>query len=252
MSTFDLLTSTLSSSARLWRGTLARPASRQPEKLLRLYEFEACPYCRLVREALTELDLDAMIFPTPRGWSRFRPEVIDRGGTAQFPYLVDPNTGTEMYESRDIIEYLYRTYAERMPPASLQRVVDVPTSMVSSAVRAAAGARARRSRAPAEPLELYSFESSPFSRRVREVLSELEIAYVLRNTGKAIWQDMGPPSFRRTFFPDLPVEGRNRTALLERTGKVQVPYLIDPNTGEEMFESGDIRSYLLETYGGSR
>jgi len=104
------------------------------------------------------------------------------------------------------------------------------------------------SRAPAEPLELYSFESSPFSRRVRELLSELEIAYVLRNTGKAMWQDMGPPSLRRSMFPDLPVEGRNRIALLERTGKVQVPYLVDPNTGAAMFESGDIRSYLLETY----
>ena len=248
MSTFDLLTSTLSSSARLWRGTLARPASRQPKALLRLYEFEACPYCRLVREALTELDLDAMIFPTPRGGTRFRPEVVSRGGKAQFPYLIDPNTGDEMYESADIIGHLYRTYADRSPPSALQRMAAVPSSMLSSVVRAAAGARARKSRAPAEPLELYSFESSPFSRRVRELLSELEIAYVLRNTGKAMWQDMGPPSLRRSMFPDLPVEGRNRIALLERTGKVQVPYLVDPNTGAAMFESGDIRSYLLETY----
>jgi glutathione S-transferase len=29
---------------------------------------------------------------------------------------------------------------------------------------------------------------------------------------------------------------------------MQVPYLLDPNTGIQMFESGDIRRYLYETY----
>jgi hypothetical protein len=53
---------------------------------------------------------------------------------------------------------------------------------------------------------------------------------------------------RRTLFPDVPVEGRNRQALLRRAGKVQVPYLADPNTATEMFESEDIRRYLLATY----
>ncbi len=28
------------------------------------------------------------------------------------PYLVDPNTGTEMFESADIVAYLDRTYAK--------------------------------------------------------------------------------------------------------------------------------------------
>src|SRR5438552_2469047 len=43
----DVSSSTLASQARLWRGTAAfRPARRQPEKLLELYEYEACPYCR--------------------------------------------------------------------------------------------------------------------------------------------------------------------------------------------------------------
>ena len=32
------------------------------------------------------------------------------------------------------------------------------------------------------------------------------------------------------------------------SGKMQVPYLLDPNTGVRMFESGDIRAYLYETY----
>ena len=29
---------------------------------------------------------------------------------------------------------------------------------------------------------------------------------------------------------------------------MMVPYLVDPNTGTEMFESADIKQYLLATY----
>jgi glutathione S-transferase len=74
------------------------------------------------------------------------------------------------------------------------------------------------------------------------------LPYLLRSTGKARWQDLGPPALRATLFSDLPVAGRNRTELLARAGKVQVPYLVDPNTGTAMFESEAIREYLLDTY----
>src|SRR5512141_1288768 len=100
--TLDVLNSSLASTLRLWRGTNARGSARQPAKHLELYEFEACPYCRLVREALTELDLDALIRPAPHGGQRYRPAVKRRGGKRQFPFLVDPNTGASMYESADI------------------------------------------------------------------------------------------------------------------------------------------------------
>ena len=119
---------------------------------------------------------------------------------------------------------------------------------MAAAARLGAGARARPSKAPRKPLELFSFESSPYSRRVRELLCELELPYLLRSTGKAGWRDLGPPIVRATLFPDRPVEGRNRTELLARAGKVQVPYLVDPNTGKAMFESEAIRTYLLATY----
>src|SRR5690606_15746712 len=108
LDTLDVLNSTLSSTLRFWRGTNARGAAEQPAKHLQLYEFEACPFCRLVREALTALDLDALIYPTPHGGKRFRPKVEKLGGRQQFPYLVDPNTGESMYESGDIIAYLYQ------------------------------------------------------------------------------------------------------------------------------------------------
>jgi glutathione S-transferase len=244
----DVLNSALTSTLRFWRGTNARPAERQPERPLHLYEFEGCPYCRLVREALTELDLDALIYPTPHGGTRFRPKVGKLGGKQQFPYLVDPNTGESMYESADIIDYLYRTYGGRAAPLHLLRPLDVSTSIAASVPRLRAGRNARPSKAPKRPLELFSFESSPYSRRVRELLSELEIPYLLRSTGKARWEDLGPPSLRATLFPNLPVEGRNRTELLKRAGKVQVPYLVDPNTGTALFESDVIRDYLLATY----
>jgi len=246
--TLDVLNSTLTSSLRMWRGTMARGSVKQPAKHLQLYEFEACPYCRLVREALTELDLDALIYPTPHGGRRFRPKVAELGGKRQFPFLVDPNTGESMYESADIIEYLYRHYGERPAPMRLMRPVHVSTSFAAAAARLGAGARARPSKAPRKPLELFSFESSPYSRRVRELLCELELPYLLRSTGKASWQDLGPPVVRATLFSHRPVEGRNRTELLARAGKVQVPYLVDPNTGQAMFESEAIRAYLLATY----
>ena len=246
--TLDVLNSSLTSTLRLWRGTNARGSARQPAKHLKLYEFEACPYCRLVREALTELDLDALIYPAPHGGKRFRPKVAELGGKQQFPFLVDPNTGESMYESGAIIDYLYRRYGGRAAPTRLLRPFDVTSSVVAGMPRVRAGAQARPSQAPKRPLELFSFESSPYSRRVRELLCELELPYLLRNTGKAQWQDLGPPILRATLFPALPVAGRNRVKLLQRAGKVQVPYLVDPNTGTELFESDAIRDYLLATY----
>lgn len=246
--TLDVISSSLASSLRLWRGTNTRPAVVQPAKALQLYDIEACPYCRLVREALTELDLDALIFPCPKDGRRYRPRAQKRGGQVLFPYLVDRNTRTALYESADIIAYLYRQYGHRRPPSRLMRTLDVASSMSASAMRGRAGFHMRGSIRPAQPLMLFSFEASPYSRRVRELLCELEIAYLLRSTGKAMWQDFGPPQLRNTLFPDLPVEGRCRRELLARTGRVQVPYLVDPNTGREMFESEDICRYLLETY----
>jgi glutathione S-transferase len=244
-------TSLLASQLRGWRGTNAfRPARRQPAQLLELYEYEGCPYCRLVREALTELDLDARIYPCPKGGTRFRPHARELGGKFQFPYLVDSNTGTKLYESADIVAYLRKTYADRdTAPGLLDRPLKVATSMLASGLRNGRGVRARPSRPAAQPLELFSFESSPFSRLVRERLCEYELPYVLRNTGKGHWKDLGPPAVRDRIHQSAKGTGRNRKVLAERTGHVQLPYLIDPNTGKEMFESAAILVYLEETYG---
>ncbi|MGH8528355.1 MAG: glutathione S-transferase N-terminal domain-containing protein [Nevskiales bacterium] len=244
----EVATSLLASTLRGWRGTMASQRSSQPPKPIELYEFEACPYCRLVREALTELDLDAMIYPCPSGGTRFRPKVKEMGGKKLFPYMVDPNTATAMYESEDIINHLYQTYRGKAP-RRLPRPLRVATSGLASVARGFRGRKARPSKAPAKPLELYSFESSPYSRLVRETLCELELPYLLRSFGKAVGPDLGPPWVRTRFFPKLAIKGRNRQRMYQRSARLQVPYLIDPNTDVGMYESADIVNYLNQTYG---
>jgi len=209
-------------------GMTVRSAGKQPAKLLELYEFEACPFCRKVRVALTALDLDAMIYPCPRNGPRYRPEVQAQGGKAQFPYLIDPNTGTRTYESDDIVQYLVREYGGGAVPLSLRLgPVTLAAFSAASLARVRHGGAYRPSRPPEKPLELWSFEASPYCRLAREALCELELPYVLHNVGK------GSP--RR---PDF----------IARSGRMMVPYLADPNTGKEMFESADIVRYLTDTY----
>ena len=248
----DVTSSVLASQARLWKGTVSfKPRTAQPEKLPEIYDYEGSPNCATLREGLTELDLDVMIYPCPQKGTRFRPRVKELGGKVQFPFMVDPNTGRQMYESADIVDYLSQTYATGRYKAArgLAHQMTVVVNLAGTLARGLRGLYPEPSRMPEKPLELYSFEASPYSRLVRERLCELEIPYILRNTPKARMEDLGPPIVRKTFFPTVPIEGRNRLALKERTGKVQVPYLIDPNTGAEMYESARIIAYLDATYG---
>ncbi len=62
---------------------------------------------------------------------------------------------------------------------------------------------------------------------MREVLCELELMYVLHNVGK---------------------RSPSRPAFVARSGNMQVPWLDDPNTDTQLFESADIVTYLEETY----
>lgn len=216
------------SAPRVMLGRSVGPIGARPVKRLELYEFEACPFCRKVREALTMLDLEVLLKPTPKGGERFRPEGIARGGKRQFPLLVDPNEDLLLYESDAIIQHLYARYgAGGVPLAMRLGPLNTMSSSLASLPRAGHGGRVRQSRAPAEPLELWSFELSPYCRLVRETMCELELPHVLHNLGK---------------------RSERRPALLARAGKVQVPYLEDPNTGTKMFESQGIVRYLETTY----
>ena len=227
----DVTTSWVASILRLGLGHGARHRSgKQPEQRLVLYEFEGCPFCRKVREALTFLDLDAEIRPCPKNGPTYRPFVIEHGGKRQFPYLHDPNTDTWMYESGDIIRYLYATYGDRPAPWWLAGDVTVLLGSLASVVRGGGGSRYASATKPDEPLHLWSAEASPYSRIPRETLCELELPYVLHN--------MGAGSPRRREHAD-------------RVGRATIPYLEDPNTGTAMWESADIKRYLRETYGAA-
>lgn len=227
--TLDVASSVAATVLRGGGGLIVGKLGPRPAKLIELYEFEGCPYCRKVREALTVLDLSAKIYPCPKGGARFRDRAKELGGKALFPLLFDPNTDTLMHESNDIVRYLAKQYGDGSVPFSLALgPLTTISSSLASAARAAKGIRVRPSRAPDEPLELYSFEASPYCRLAREALCELEIPYVVHNVGK------GSPS---------------REAFVARSGKMMVPYLVDPNTKTEMFESAAIVRYLEETYG---
>lgn len=245
-----VLGSVLTSSAALWRGGAARlPYQKQPEKTPILYDIENCPYCRLVREAATDLHLDLDIRPCPKGGTRFRDEAARRAGRTQFPLLIDDNTGVVMLESSAIVAYLYRTYGRGPVPRAYQPGrLNRLTSVMATATRPVRGLRAHPSTAPQQPLALWSFEASPYSRLVRERLCELEIPYRLHNLGKEHWTEIGPAVQRLKPGPYVPKAGGKRDAFLKQYGRVQVPYLEDPNTGAALFESADILAYLNKTY----
>uniref|UniRef100_A0A0D9W5E7 GST N-terminal domain-containing protein n=1 Tax=Leersia perrieri TaxID=77586 RepID=A0A0D9W5E7_9ORYZ len=184
-----------------------------------------------------------------------------------FPLLVDASNGVTMYESGDIVKYLFRQYGQGKNPSfgllerSPLRVLiigyrnNILTTMliqntfqdstvmldkfpvifgcsqgwVPTLLRAGRGMTLwnKAGVVPEDKLELFSFENNTFARIVREALCELEVPYILQNVG----------------------EGSSKTDLLQRiSGSKQVPYLIDPNTG---FQSGDhkkILSYLFQQY----
>uniref|UniRef100_A0A0E0KR11 GST N-terminal domain-containing protein n=1 Tax=Oryza punctata TaxID=4537 RepID=A0A0E0KR11_ORYPU len=234
----EAATSSLSSLARLpWGSSVStnnennvNPTASAPT--LQLYEFEACPFCRRVREAMTELDLSAEVYPCPKGSLRHRDVVKKIGGKEQFPLLVDGSNGVTMYESGDIVKYLFRQYGEGKSPSFGLLESTILTGWVPTLLRAGRGMTLwnKAGVVPEDKLELFSFENNTYARIVREALCELEVPYILQNVG----------------------EGSSKMDLLQKiSGSKKVPYLIDPNTG---FQSGDhkkILSYLFQQYSTS-
>ncbi|XP_006653444.1 uncharacterized protein LOC102707026 [Oryza brachyantha] len=233
----EVATSSLSSLARLPWGSSVSTSSENDviptsTPTLQLYEFEACPFCRRVREAMTELDLSAEVYPCPKGSLRHRDVVKKIGGKEQFPLLVDASNGVTMYESGDIVKYLFGQYGQGKNPSIGLLESTILTGWVPTLLRAGRGMTLwnKAGVVPEDKLELFSFENNTYARIVREALCELEVPYILQNCG----------------------EGSSKIDLLQRiAGSKQVPYLIDPNTG---FQSGDhkkILSYLFQQYSTS-
>jgi len=217
------------SLARLGFGIDMASGARKPEKRLVLYDFEACPFCRKAREALSHLGLEVEVRPTGRGSAR-REELRQAGGKVMVPYLIDPNTNKEMYESDDIVQYLYKTYGDgRVSWLHRLGPLNTALSFAASASRVTMGRRVvdGHNPAPAELFELYNMESSPYCRKVREALTELDLPYICKNAPKG---------------------SSTRDELRNRGGKIMVPFFVDPNNGVQMYESDEIVDYLYTTY----
>ncbi|MFT7261711.1 MAG: hypothetical protein ACI9MS_003589, partial [Glaciecola sp.] len=71
----NFATSMLATLVRTGAGINSKSAALKPEISLKVFDIEGCPYCRLVREALTELDLDAEIYPCPKQGDSYRMHV---------------------------------------------------------------------------------------------------------------------------------------------------------------------------------
>lgn len=210
----------------------------RPEKRLVLYEYDASPYCKRVREMINLLDLTVEFRPCPGARTGFSDELYKRTGRRTVPYLVDPNTGQEMFESNDIIEYLLTTYGPS--PDTFDRKALWPitfeafalsTATAVAVLRDMPGARrqenARLDNEDMKPLELWGYECSPFVRPVREKLATLCLPHVMISCSRG---------------------SVNRDAMVNKTNRFQVPYLVDPNTGIEMFEGPEIVEYLEQVY----
>ena len=169
------------------------------------------------------LDLDCLVLPTPRGGRRFRKQLTERAGRMQVPYLIDPNTDTEMPESDDIIAYLFRTYGSGGGAGdATSSTGDVPlglrlgpltnlTCAIAMAPRMGKGQSYVKSKFTADesgynlrPLWLWGYEASPFVAVVREQLCALEIPHVYRSCARG---------------------SAKRQTIFEKEGQFQVPYL---------------------------
>ncbi len=89
--------------------------SLDPQKdQLALYYFQGCPFCDMVRREIDALDVDVELRNIYDDRSH-RDELIAARGRATVPVLRITAPGSEdrwMPESRDIVQYLQRTYGQ--------------------------------------------------------------------------------------------------------------------------------------------
>ncbi|PSS31829.1 Thioredoxin-like fold protein [Actinidia chinensis var. chinensis] len=152
------------------------------------------------------------------------------GGKEQFPFLIDPNTGISMYESSNIVKYLFQQYGEGRSPSIGLLESTLFTGWMPTILRAGRGMSLWEkaiTEPPCKKLELFAYENNPYARIVREALCELELPYIHQTVGR------GSPRIN---------------LLREASGSNEVPYLIDPNTGIQIGDYKKILSYLFQTY----
>lgn len=242
---FDTLTSGLASIVRIPNGVEINPRLKKPSQdvqVLKLYDIENNNACRLVREKITELDLVVeSVIPSAKNSramsSKHAPETI--------PLLVVQENRKEIsLKGTDaIISYLnskfldagFAVAEEKWLEQFIESTRHVITGSMASFFRLGRGdsvssaALATDCPRPKKKLVLYNYEGNQFCRLVREVLTELDLVYEMRSTGK-----MSPR--------------RMELASISSDQSSQCPHLVDPNTGVSMKESTDIINYLYKNY----
>lgn len=197
----------------------------ETEKLLKLYEYEGNIKCKQVRETLGLLGLDYIVYPT------FDNEKV--------PILVDENRDNKKIEnSTEIISYLYAHYGQnyKKNQGRIQKLVQFVRnqsiallvydifylSLLRCLPEHGRKSVVKHSNDDIKLLELYSNEQDIGCIRIRELLSSLELAHIVRNG-----------------------VGDNKK------GK-KLPVMIDANNSTKIEIVGDIekiKQYLLNTYG---
>ena len=147
----------------------------------------------------------------PQGRHAVPGEGETEGGRYQFPYLVDPNNGVSMYESADIVEYLFSEYGEG--------------ARLGSCVSARSRCRPRCWRRGSGPAEA---GTRSVSRSPRSCSSSIPTK--ARRFAESRARRCASSSCR-TSFDNVPRRSPDRSDFVSISGKMQVPYLLDPNTG---------------------
>jgi glutaredoxin len=202
----DLLNLTLSylaSFLRFYSGSIAAKnliSCSRPKKPLIFYQYEGCPFCRKVRECMSVLALDVIVYPCPRTTlarygvtesSRFRSVATKLSGKCMFPLLVDDNLSPRLVllESEDIISYLWKTYGDgAVAPwnfnlanfSIFKYFIMLPT--LCRPLPEMGVIRIPSNSPPPQMIELYGYDTCPHTRLIRELLDSLEIPYLYHNT----------------------------------------------------------------------
>lgn len=188
-----------------------------------------------MREVLSELDITYELKSAGKGSAQRKELEKITGGSTQCPFLIDPNTKTDMSESKDIIEYLYKNYAKFTPPneilggvsalitpllkpvyqfiAPLQAGSNREDKMAYENEIAAAKAEIEKE-ITSNKVVVYTYSLSPFCNEAKTVLDSLDIEYIDISLGLE-------------WVPFLINEGgsQKRAALGEMTGQTSLPHV---------------------------
>lgn len=86
-------------------------------------------------------------------------------------------------------------------------------------------------------LELYQAEGCPYCVKVQSTLTELGLSYIIHNPRTARGDNRNEQAYED---------------LISIGGKDQIPFLVDTDRGESLYESEDIVDYLEQDYGRTK